>query len=121
MFFQRKRVVSLVGKIDPVVVARHALHQKYIRRNLDELDEGVNVLTGAQLDETISSRVLRWKLNLVPHPNIFKQKFGSAMCWILGDIQPDHDLRANIGDRARAQAEIQRADQAIDAQKDKLK
>lgn len=95
----------MADQIDVKKLKTAALRQGYLRREADELDEAVNVLTDGPIDDTISSRMQRWKDGSVPHPNKAKHLAGRFMCWWLGLIQKDHDVRANVGDLARAQAE----------------
>jgi hypothetical protein len=85
-----------------------ATHQGYLRRIAVVIDKALNVVTLGAPDDTISSRMERWKLGDVPHPNAVKKIAGQFMCWWLGKIQPDHDIRANAGDLGRAEAEERR-------------
>lgn len=98
----------MADQIDVKKLAAAALKQSYLRRDADELDEAVNVLTDGPIDDTISSRMQRWKDGTIPHPNRAKRAVGRFMCWCLGLIQRDHDVKANVGDLARAQAEEER-------------
>lgn len=98
----------MAGEIDVKKLRASALKQGYLRRDADELDEAVNVLTDGPIDDTISSRMQRWKDGTVPHPNRAKKAAGRLMCWLLGLIQKGHDIKANVGDLSRAQAEEER-------------
>jgi hypothetical protein len=71
-----------------------ALHEGYLHRSLVGLDQFMNVLTGGDPDETISSRAARaaergktWGIELSKFLNVF---------------QPDHGVKAQAGDTARA-------------------
>lgn len=105
----------MTDKVDPKKTETDALKQGTVHRDLVEFDEGINVATLGPIDDTISSRALRWKLGLVPHPNILKKWAGSALCAFLGVIQKKHDLRAQFGDYARAKAEEERTKKVIEA------
>ena len=93
---------------------KQRLKQGYVRRDLDEIDELGNVITDGPLDDTISSRMQRWKIGNVPHPTKFKRLLGRLMCWWLGDIQKDHDIKANAGDLASAEAEEKRTKSTLE-------
>lgn len=99
--------------LDPKKYEERADGQGFIHRNLDEVDEAINVATDGPIDDTISSRMLRWKDNTVPEPNKLKHLFGRFMCWWLGSIQTDHDILANIGDHERAEDEIKRTTKVL--------
>lgn len=82
-----------------------ALKQPWWRRSLTAFDVMVNVWTGGAPDDTISSRMQRWKTDDIPHPNGAKRVVGKFMCGWLGWLQKDHDIKANAGDLGRAEAE----------------
>jgi hypothetical protein len=66
----------------------------YLERLLISLDEFVNVLTGGNLDETISARSGR---------AAFRGKlWGRFMSWWLGKIVPNHCRLAELHDKQRA-------------------
>lgn len=90
-----------------------AVKQGYIHRTLGQLDVFLNVLAGGAPDDTISSRMQRWKINDIPNPNKTKQLVGKSMCWWLGKIQKNHDLLANAGDLGRAKAEEARTQDTL--------
>lgn len=100
--------------IDVAKYAKRAQAEGYFRRLFVGFDQFLNVLGGGSLDETISSRMQRWQLRAFGHGRA-KRAIGKGMCAWLGWIQKNHDVLANIGDRARAQAEEQRADRILSA------
>lgn len=91
-----------------------ALAQPYWRRALTAFDVMVNVWTGGAPDDTISSRMQRWKTDDVPRPNKAKKAVGKFMCGWLGLLQKDHDLKANAGDLGRAKSEEQRTTRTLE-------
>ena len=93
---------------------QQAKDQGYLRRDEDELDEAFNVVADGALDDTISSRMQRWKIGGVPHPNKVKKVVGRFMCWWLGLIQKQHDVKANVGDLERAKLEEQRTEKTLE-------
>lgn len=99
--------------IDAEKFENQARHQSFIHRALGAFDVLLNVWTGGATDDTISSRMQRWKDGTVPHPNAVKRTVGRFMCWWLGKIQKDHDIKANAGDLARAEDEEKRTRQTL--------
>ena len=100
--------------IDVAKFENQARHQSWIHRSLGSLDVFLNVLSGGATDDTISSRMQRWKTGQVPHPNAIKKTVGRFMCWWLGKIQAHHDIKANAGDLARAEDEEVRARKTLE-------
>lgn len=85
----------------------------YVHRDLVALDQDVNVDTGGNPDETISSRVRRvsdahpgWSWN----PGVWLAKSLNAG---LNLLQANHGAKAEAGDLERAQAIIQVEDKAL--------
>lgn len=99
--------------IDADQFARQAAGQGYLHRALVGFDQWVNVLTFGAPDDTISSRMQRWKDGTVPRPGGFKRAFGRFMCGWLGKIQKAHDLKANAGDWERAELEENRTERTL--------
>ena len=93
---------------------KSALKQGYVHRALGQFDVFLNVLAGGAADDTISSRMQRWRINDVPKPNAAKRIFGTFMCGWLGIIQTDHDVKANAGDLGRAEAEELRTKKTLE-------
>lgn len=91
----------------------NARRQPYWRRALGALDVLLNVWGGGAPDDTISSRMQRWKLDDVPNPNVAKRTVGRFMCWGLGKLQDEHDVKANAGDLARAEDEVARTKRTL--------
>jgi hypothetical protein len=85
--------------------AQQVKRESYFRRALVGLDQFVNVLTGGNPDETISSRSER----LAAKGN----RFGKFMSWWLGKIQKQHGELAEVGDATRAQQVEQLEDNAL--------
>lgn len=100
--------------INAKVTGQQALAQPYWRRSLTAFDVMVNVWTGGAPDDTISSRMQRWKTDDVPKPNQAKRTVGKFMCGWLGWLQRNHDLKANAGDLARAEAEETRTTRTLE-------
>jgi hypothetical protein len=98
---------------DTETYARSALKQGYIRRLLDQADMSINVASGGPMDDTISSRLLRWKLGTVPKPYWWKKSIGWFGCGALGFIQKWHDTKALAGDIGRARSEIKRNEETL--------
>lgn len=94
--------------VDAGKFAQSALKQRYWHRALGQFDVFLNVLAGGAPDDTISSRMQRWKIDAVPKPNAAKRAVGTFMCGWLGWLQKDHDIKANAGDLGRAEAEEKR-------------
>src|SRR5574337_1956911 len=99
--------------VDAEKFGERARRQPYWRRALGAFDVALNVWAGGAPDDTISSRMQRWKLDDVPRPNKFKRTAGRAMCWALGKLQDEHDVKANAGDLARAQDEVDRTKRTL--------
>src|SRR5690242_15507763 len=77
--------------------AERASNEGYIHRDLDEVDVGVNVLTGGQNGMTLSTR---WGIDaLKKKGNHWLAKIG---CRILNLFQRNHDAKAAAGDLERA-------------------
>jgi len=95
------------------VYERRAAGQHYVHRVLGQFDVFINTVTGGAADDTISSRMQRWKIGDVPNSNSAKKAFGKFMCWWLGKIQHEHDVKANAGDLERAEAEEKRTDKTL--------
>jgi len=100
--------------VDAGQFGQQAKKQGYIHRTLVGLDQFINVATGGAADDTISSRMQRWRINNVPKPNAAKRIFGTFMCGWLGIIQTDHDVKANAGDLGRAEAEELRTKKTLE-------
>lgn len=66
----------------------------YLHRSLVGLDQFVNVLTGGNPDETISSRSQRAAAR--------GDLVGKFMTWWLSKLQSQHGLKAEAGDLERA-------------------
>lgn len=104
---------------DPINVPKveqDAKKESYPYRLAVDVDIATDELADGGMGDTWSSRFLRWKLNLVPHPNKVKQAIGSFFCKVLGNIQPDHDLKANIADFERSETEEARTRKVIEAE-----
>lgn len=79
-----------------------ALKENFAVRDAVAFDELVNVLTDGPPDETVSSRMGRW----AKEDSGLKRDIGVAVSKALGLIQPDHDVKAQAGDVARAEQVI---------------
>ncbi len=80
-----------------------AMQHGYFQRVLCAVDQFLNVLTGGNLDETMSARSARyWRTQQGAW--VVWRKFGEFMCWWLDIIQSLHDIKAEAGDLARAEA-----------------
>lgn len=99
--------------IDAGKFEERARRQPFWNRALGSLDVTINVWTGGATDDTISSRMQRWKIDDVPKPNVAKRTVGRFMCWWLGKLQKDHDVKANAGDLARAEDEVVRTKRTL--------
>lgn len=93
---------------------RNTRREDYIHRALVALDIFVNVLTGGNEDETISSRVRRvtdahkgWSWN----PGVWIAKTLNAA---LDTVQRDHGQHAEAGDLERAEQVEHIEDRALD-------
>ena len=93
---------------------RNTRKEDYIHRALVALDIFVNVLTGGNEDETISSRVRRisdahkgWSWN----PGVWIAK---TLNWFLNRLQADHGQHAEAGDLERAEMVEHIEDKALD-------
>ncbi len=106
--------MSAEQPIDVSAYTKRALAERYFHRIWVGFDQFVNVLGGGSPDDTISSRMQRWQLKALD-PNPVKRAIGKGMCTWLGWIQKNHDILANIGDRARAQAEERRTSETLAA------
>ncbi|HLI02751.1 MAG TPA: hypothetical protein VFC10_07380 [Terriglobia bacterium] len=104
----------MTESVDAARYEAQAVRQPYWRRALGQLDVFINVLAGGAPDDTISSRMQRWKIGDVPKPNSAKRAVGSFMCWWLGKLQKDHDVKANAGDLGRAEAEESRTRRTLE-------
>lgn len=71
-----------------------AAKEGYVHRALVGLDQFVNVLTGGEPDETISSRAAR--------ASVKGKIWGKAMSGFLNLFQKDHGAKAQAGDTERA-------------------
>lgn len=108
--------VPLTPKSDPtqsqvVTWGNVAITHNYFQCALCGLDQFMNVLTGGNLDETMSARSSRyWRTK--QNVWIGWRKFGEFMCWWLDALQSLHGIKAEAGDLARAMiiVNLERAD-----------
>jgi hypothetical protein len=95
-------------------VERNTRKQDYVHRVLVALDMFINVITGGNEDETISSRVRR----VVSTHKGFSWNAGVWVAKVLNSalniIQPDHGQHAEAGDLERAKQVEQIEDRALD-------
>jgi len=73
---------------------QRALHEGYLHRTLVGLDQFMNVITGGDPDETISSRAARAAEK--------GKTWGVELSRFLNTFQSDHGVKAQAGDTARA-------------------
>lgn len=106
-------IVSPTEGVDVTAQEKQAAHESYFHRDAVALDQDINVDTGGQLDETISSRVRRvsnahpkWGWN----PGVWLAKTLNAG---LNLLQKNHGAKAQAGDLERAQAVEKTEDQAL--------
>lgn len=100
--------------INPKRIEMKANHQGVIHHELVVADEFINGATLGPLDDTISSRMYRWKIGMVPKPYFWKRWVGSGMCAFLNLFQRNHGFKANIGDHGRAVAEEDRTKRTLE-------
>lgn len=101
-------------EIDVPELESASARQSWARRTLVTFDQFLNAAAGGAPDDTISSRMQRWKIGDAPKPNKAKKIVGSFMCKWLGLIQMDHDVKANVGDMERARLEEQRTERTLE-------